>query len=461
MSQPEVIPIEVESQRALSRTWSRFVGRRGRGAASIWEGVRSVVHASWQRSVRARIEPDLDAAPIVLDEHALHDTLARTDWLATASGAVARQWRGFAGDGHILSFFDDTGRMLAAEGDARALDGLAEINFRPGGEWSEGAVGTNGPGTALATGRPTHIVGAEHFCERWQRWHCAAVPVTDPVSARVIGVIDISGFREYAHPHTLNLALALGVAIEQALAARALELRNLVLQAYGLLAAQYPGDGVLAVDAGGRVLGASSVAPEVADALASVVRSAPAALPAETGAPVVMAGRRPVAWFPVRRGHAIVGGCFVIEAEPLPRGSEGIPFAPGDVAVYARRFFEAGARDLGRLGVEVDPLVFDALQAYDWPGNVRELKQVIRRVLVATTGRIQVHDLPRAVREAWSGTGDAASSAIDEEDARLMVVVRESRTMAEAAAKLGITRSTLYRRMDRFGLRLQRVVGRE
>jgi len=53
------------------------------------------------------------------------------------------------------------------------------------------------------------------------------------------------------------------------------------------------------------------------------------------------------------------------------------------------------------------------------------------------------------------------SSPIDDEDARLMQVVRESRTMAEAAAKLQITRSTLYRRMERYGLKPKRVVGRQ
>ena len=387
--------------------------------------------------------------------------LEETDWLTTASEAVTHQWRAFAGEGHILAFFDDRGRMLAAEGDPEALEGLGEINFRPGGQWSELAVGTNGPGTALATGRPTHIVGAEHFCQGWQRWHCAAVPISDPVTSRVAGVIDISGFREYAHPHTLNLALALGAAIEQALAARTLDRRNLVLQSFGALVARYPGDGVLAVDAGGRVLGASSVAPDVAAALVAAVRGGRISLSKQATTPITLADRRAATWFPVLQGHTTVGGCFVLECGALPKGSEGIPFKPGDVRVYARRFFEAGARDLGRLRVDVDPAVYDALQGYHWPGNVRELKQVVRRVLLATTGTIGVQDLPRVIRESWAGAIDATTSAIDDEDARLIQVVRESRTMADAAAKLGITRSTIYRRMARFGLRPRRVLGRD
>jgi transcriptional regulator of acetoin/glycerol metabolism len=351
--------------------------------------------------------------------------------------------------------------MLSCEGDPAALEGLAQINFRPGGLWAEDAVGTNGPGTALATGRPAHIVGAEHFCERWHRWHCAAVPFRDPATAKVAGVLDISGFREGAHPHTLNLALALVVAIEQTLAAREIERRYLLLQAFTGLTTRYPGDAVVAIDRGGRVIGTTpSMSPAVSDSLATLVRQADGGpVPASTG-PVAVTGRRPGIWFPVLDGSTVIGGCLLLEGGAPLTGSEGIPFLPGDIPVYARRFFQAAARDLGLLEVIIEPEVYAALQAYDWPGNVRELKNVIRRLLVVTGRRIRVADLPLPIREAYAGSRTSPSSAIDQEDARLMQVVEESRTMAEAAGKLGITRSTLYRRLERFGLKPKRVLGR-
>jgi transcriptional regulator of acetoin/glycerol metabolism len=109
----------------------------------------------------------------------------------------------------------------------------------------------------------------------------------------------------------------------------------------------------------------------------------------------------------------------------------------------------------------VAPAVYDAMQAYDWPGNVRELKNVIRRMLQLTTGEIRVEHLPHAIREAYAGTVDVHTSAIDAEDARLIEVVQRAATMAEAASELGITRSTLYRRMERFGLKPGRVVRRD
>lgn len=463
MELAESIPFRPEAQRELERRWGALVGCRLRGAPLAGgRGIRGIVRESWGRSADAEVPPDLARAPVVLDGDQLQAVSEQSDWLAIALGTVARQQHSFGGVGHILTLFDQDARMLSSAGDPAALEGLAEINFRPGGLWAEATVGTNGPGTALATGTPAHIVGAEHFCERWQRWHCAAVPILDPATERIAGVLNISGFREYAHPHTLSLVHALVVAIEQTLAAREAERRFLTLQRFTDLTMRYPGGAVLAVDRGGRVVGASpSLSPAAREALAAIVRRRGVGLASGTAVPVATGEDRSALWFPVLQGRTVVGGCLMLEGGTPLTGSEGIPFRAGDVPVYARRFFEAGARDLGRLEVTVEPAVYDALQAYPWPGNVRELKNVIRRVLLATGRQVRLSDLPQFIREACAGRSDAPDSAIDREDAELMRVVQLSRTMAEAAARLGVTRSTLYRRMERYGLKPRRVLGRD
>lgn len=458
----ESIPFRPDAQHELERQWSVLIGGREGGVALMQaRGIRGIVRESWHRSVDAEVHPDLPSAPVALDDDQVHVAAERSDWLDVAMGAVAQHRESMSGVGQILSLFDHEARMLCGEGDPAALEGLAEINFRPGGLWAEAVVGTNGPGTALATGAPAHIVGAEHFCERWQRWHCAAVPIRDPATARIAGVLDISGFREQAHPHTLNLALALVFAIEQTLAAREVERRYLTLQHFTNLTARYPGDVVLAVDRGGRLVSATpSLSPALAESLSAIMRGAGAELSGEAGLPIGIGGRGSALWFPVLQGRTVVGGCLVLEGGSSLGGSEGLPFRPGEVRVIARRLFEAGARDLGKLEVVVEPAVYDALQAYHWPGNARELKNVIRRVLLATRRQVRVSDLPQSIREAYAGASETPSSAIDREDTELMRVVQGSRTMAEAAARLGVTRSTLYRRMQRFGLKPRRIVDR-
>lgn len=460
----ELVPFGSDAQSAVTRAWSEVVWRPEPLASSgVLNGVRDVVRASWERSLAARVSPSLAAAPIVLDADALSAAREESDWLAAAHDAVHHYLGQVAGDGHVLLLFDERGCMLTADGDAHVVERLADGGIVPGGCWAEDRVGTNGPGTAIATGAPLHIVGAEHFCERLHYWHCAAVPLRDPATLRPIGAVDISGYRERAHPHLFELAVALGMAIEQSLTAREIERRYLLLEAYHATAARYPGDAVLSVDRAGRVsTHAPSVPAEVIEACAHIVRPAPFVLSGDpAGTPVTLGNERTVTWIPVRQGRTIIGGCFILAGGPLRAGSEGIPFLPEDVRVYARRFFEAGSRELGRLQVLVDPSVYDAMQAYRWPGNVKELKQVVRRVLLSTEGRITVQHLPHAIREAWSGVADLHASAIDYEDATLMRAVGESRTMAAAAKRLGITRSTLYRRLERFGLRPKRVIERQ
>jgi hypothetical protein len=83
-----------------------------------------------------------------------------------------------------------------------------------GTDWSEASVGTSAPGTALALGRSVQIAGAEHFNPVVHPWSCTAVPLHDPDTGTVLGVIDITGTEEAAASHTLALVEAAVAAAE-------------------------------------------------------------------------------------------------------------------------------------------------------------------------------------------------------------------------------------------------------
>ncbi len=251
----ESIPYDRSAQRTVTRAWDALVEGRMALAQS-----RPLVRDSWQRSLQAAVPADLPKAPLVLSDASLRIAQERADWVPLALRAAQNLSEAFT-CGHILSLFDAEGRMLSCDGDPAVLEGLAAINFRPGGLWSEAAVGTNGPGTALATGRPVHIVGAEHYCEAWHGWHCAAVPVIDTVTSAALGVIDISGFSRNAHPHTLQLAVALASSVREMLTARDMAHRVAVLTRFAQLSSRYAQDALVAVDRHGHVLHATDAAP--------------------------------------------------------------------------------------------------------------------------------------------------------------------------------------------------------
>ena len=60
------------------------------------------------------------------------------------------------------------------------------------------------------------VFAAEHFIRRVQPWTCAAAPVHDPRTGRVLGAIDITGGDGLAHPHSLGFVQAVARAARQA-----------------------------------------------------------------------------------------------------------------------------------------------------------------------------------------------------------------------------------------------------
>ncbi|BAU88128.1 hypothetical protein SLA_7262 [Streptomyces laurentii] len=179
--------------------------------------VRPLVADSWRRSARARVSPD-GAARIELDEEELAGLRAGHP-LAAAMPVIRELMGAYARDGeHLIAVCDATGRMLWVEGHPGTLRKARGMNFVAGARWSEAVAGTNAPGTALAVDRPVQVCAAEHFRRPVQAWTCAAAPVHDPYSGRVLGAVDITGGDGLAHPHSLAFVQAVARAAESQLA---------------------------------------------------------------------------------------------------------------------------------------------------------------------------------------------------------------------------------------------------
>jgi transcriptional regulator of acetoin/glycerol metabolism len=200
------------SRLLIERAHDEFV--QGNPADPRLLDVRPLVRESWRRSlavlVGAEALPPLDLSAADLEEY------RRTHPLAGVLEMIrALLLPGDAADaGVAVAVGDAAGRLLWVEGDrhVRALTG--EMGFVAGANWSEAAVGTAAPGTALTLDRSVQIRGAEHYNRLVQPWSCTAAPVHDPETRRIVGVIDVTGGASAVTPQAQLLVDATARAVE-------------------------------------------------------------------------------------------------------------------------------------------------------------------------------------------------------------------------------------------------------
>jgi GAF domain len=199
-----------ERIRQVGRAHERFL--TGDNLLASPTPIRSVVVDSWRRSAAA-VSAD-STAPIDLSDGDLEAYRAAHP-LARVLPIFRDLLGGLADDGdHLMAVCDAHGRLLWVEGTAPMLRGAETMNFVPGARWDEAHAGTNAPGTALAVDHPLQIFATEHFSRPVQRWTCAAAPIHDPVTGRLLGAIDVTGGDHLANPHSLALVRATALAAE-------------------------------------------------------------------------------------------------------------------------------------------------------------------------------------------------------------------------------------------------------
>jgi transcriptional regulator of acetoin/glycerol metabolism len=118
-----------------------------------------------------------------------------------------------------------------------------------------------------------------------------------------------------------------------------------------------------------------------------------------------------------------------------------------DIPHLTRHF----ARLLGH--ADVDQRVIDVLYRQTWPGNLTELRQTLRSASAkAKTDPIGLQHLPRQVRREHSRK--PLHGLRQHEADAIVAAINSTSTRAEAAKQLGISRATLFRRINAYGLDL-------
>lgn len=131
----------------------------------------------------------------------------------TATPFITELYNFLKNSGYFVILTDADGCILTLIGDDEIVNESHKFNMIPGAFMSEESVGTNAMGTALIENMPLQLTANEHYITAYHKWTCSAAPIHD-TDGKIIGTINLTGYCEKAHPHTLGLVVAAVRAIE-------------------------------------------------------------------------------------------------------------------------------------------------------------------------------------------------------------------------------------------------------
>jgi DNA-binding NtrC family response regulator len=133
----------------------------------------------------------------------------------------------------------------------------------------------------------------------------------------------------------------------------------------------------------------------------------------------------------------------------------------GDIPRLASRFLQAVGQVHRRASLTLSPAAVQWLQGLSWPGNIRQLRHWIERaVLMGTADTLEVADFRSADQDAAPAPRDdlppVGSMTMDELERAMIVksIAHHAGNISRVAESLGLSRAALYRRLEKYGIRL-------
>jgi len=135
-----------------------------------------------------------------------------------------------------------------------------------------------------------------------------------------------------------------------------------------------------------------------------------------------------------------------IPLPPLRERKEDIPLLE---QYFLDKFNKTFGKEIGAITDDVRRLLMD----YPWPGNVRELEHAFEHAfIVCNQNVITVGDLPPELRDFMAAEPCATGDGQDDREAIIGALEKTAGNKAKAARLLGISRQTMYRRLEEYGI---------
>ena len=126
-----------------------------------------------------------------------------------------------------------------------------------------------------------------------------------------------------------------------------------------------------------------------------------------------------------------------------------------DIHLLVKHFLKIYCKKYNKSEKEINPAALKRLEKYHWPGNVRELQHTIERVVIMNDSQeLLPEDFYFSVQDIKED--DLKLNNFDLEEAEKLLIIKAvskyNGNLTRAAKDLGLTRASLYRRLEKYGL---------
>lgn len=220
------------------------------------------VERSWRRCLAMGLSPDERIGFDLVSANRLQEAIDRTEALRTATAPVIAQLAHAAAEsGHFALLTDASGIVVSAHGQMDRCNRRVQLMSRVGLDLSEPTLGSNAIGLALAEAQPGRLHRGEHFFEDVSTYSGAGAPVFGP-DGQCVAALALTGVNVPERPGLQHLVTRAAIDMQAAL--------QLAQPHHLALHLNWPGhhcgsghDGLLTVDAEGRITGANRAAADM------------------------------------------------------------------------------------------------------------------------------------------------------------------------------------------------------
>ncbi|MPW26670.1 PAS domain-containing protein [Alkalibaculum sp. M08DMB] len=178
---------------------------------------KEYIIASHKRCSLYRIDGEQKFSSKIIDQGELFEKFeSKRELILTATPFMNQLYNFVKGSNFFAILTDEEGCVLSVIGDEIILSEAFDFKMVPGAYMDERNIGTNAMGTCLFEKKPLQISGNEHYIKVYHRWTCSAAPIRN-AKGDIIGSLDLTGYSDNVHSHTLGMVVAASNAIEKTL----------------------------------------------------------------------------------------------------------------------------------------------------------------------------------------------------------------------------------------------------